>query len=171
MQLLVHKEYSRWKGRTAAKTWQREKPWHIQGTPPECQIPRSLPPRDSAAECSQQSEQVKRGQEFPSWGGREGRPWQGQENPRPARHRLFNFILTGLKPLDNHFWLRHHPLSINKSPKPWALLLTALSQGRISWYEQLLLLLSLHLRPLNNCISPWLLAAVPGNGSLIVNGG
>lgn len=139
VQLLVHKEYSRWKLNrfSAAKTWQREKPWHIQGTPPECQIPRSLPPRDSAAECSQQSEQAKTRPGIPSLGEVGGRPWQGQENPALQGTGCSISSSLGSNLFDNHFWLRHHPLSINKSPSPGHP--DSSLPGKISWYEQLLL--------------------------------
>lgn len=42
-----------------SKDRQREKTQHIQGTLPECQMPRSLPTRYAVAECVQKSEQVK----------------------------------------------------------------------------------------------------------------
>lgn len=134
-------------GRTAAKTWQREKPSHIQGTPPECQIPRSLPARDSAAECGQQSEPVKTRPGIPSWGGRRASPGKGRKTPALQSTGCPIPSSLGSNLFDNHFWLRHHPLSINKSPA-----LGTLPDSSLPGRDLLVLatpfLLSLHLRPL-----------------------
>lgn len=53
----------------------REEPQHIQGTLPECQILTFLPPRDSVAECFQQSERVKKEARNSLSGRQEGRHW------------------------------------------------------------------------------------------------